>query len=778
MNRLFTPLLGWLGGLSCLLVGCSASTDVALTGNTPSQYSHVWVTVKEVDFNSSASAGPTDGGWQSFPFSTPSTVDLVALNGGNFGSIANGLMVEPGTYSQMRLIPVDASAPLAQSAQNAGALYNSEADYVDSSGTTHQLPLELLNPEQGLSIKTSLKVPIGNIGAAVAGSALGAGTTGTSPFGTTAFGNGTGTTGFGTNAFGTNTNTFGNTFGTNTFGTNTNTFGNTFGTNTFGTNTNTFGNTFGSNAFGTNTNTFGSNAFGTNTNAFGSSTGTGFGFGSTSGSLTNQTFNAFVVSFDGNSDLVPFNCNSSTSSTAAACSGILLSQHATAYDLSRSAAISGQLTLTNITNANSGLPAIQVSAQTLSADGTRHVVVSSTSVQSDGTFMLYPLAADTNGVFYDVVIHGPGIATMIIKSVEVALPSTSTNSFFNNNNTNTLGANNTLGTTSTTGTPIGTAVGTPIGTAVGTPIGTAVGTPIGTATGTPIGTVTGTPVGTVTGTTTTGTPIVSTTGTTTGTIGGTTTGTSGIGLTSTGNIVVSIGTLTPRAASSYTANVSTAAGSPLPAGARVEFYQTLARAGEVPYVIETAALDPFNQKLFNPQELSTGTVDSGTWSTSTGAVTLVSAAPAEKAGTYRVAATAPSFNDGSLSPMVSAPSSGTATVALPTLTLPSGTSSGTVSADVAPVTPGRFDQGALLLSYNGTLVAATSLSKAVLAQGGTVTVTGVPAETPSSLYFATVRVWNSSNPALAPSGTLQLQSFPTPIDLRSSTHGSIKLTLN
>jgi hypothetical protein len=58
----------------------------------------------------------------------------------------------------------------------------------------------------------------------------------------------------------------------------------------------------------------------------------------------------------------------------------------------------------------------------------------------------------------------------------------------------------------------------------------------------------------------------------------------------------------------------------------------------------------------------------------------------------------------------------------------------------------------------------------------------VPAETPTSVYYASVRAWNSSDPA-APSpnaagGTLQVQSFPTAIDLSGSTSGSIQLTVN
>jgi hypothetical protein len=631
-NRLSAALFAALGGALCLLAGCSTRTDVSATGNTPvsPQYSHVWITVQDVWFNTSSTAGVEDGGWTKFSLSKPNTVDLVAVNGGNLGTLATALRIAPSTYSQILLVPLDASAPLAASAQNAGAIYNAEADYVDSAGTTHQLPLELLSPATGIGIPTSLKVPVGNIGKSLAATTLGS-TTGTT----------SGTTGL-----------------------------------------------------------------------FGTTSGTGLGTGTTSSTSTTPT-NSFVVTFDGTKDLVPFNY-------ATNIPGILLSSHATAYDLSVSGAISGQLTISNITTGSSGLPAIQVSAETLSADGTRHVVVSSTTVQADGNFLLYPLATNTSTTYpqtYDVVIHGPGIATMIIRSVQVPRPTSTSTSL-----TSTL-----------TSTPTSTTPSSTTPSSMTNPSST-------------------TPSNTNTSATST-TPAVT---------------------------AVSLGTLTPRSAApsgsvgSYTATISTAAGSPLPAGARVEFYQTLARQGEVPYVIETSAIDPFNQVLFNPQTLSTGTVDSGTWSTSGGAITLVSAAPAEGAGTYDVAGVAPSFNDGPLTQQVKAPASGSGPVpvVVPALALASGISAGSITATVTPVTPGKYDKGELLLSSNGTLVATQSLDTA-LGQGGTVTVTSVPSGTPSSLYYATVRAWNSGDPQ-----AVQSQSSPTAIDLRSSTSGAIALTVN
>ncbi len=589
MNRISVALAVAVAGLCCAVAGCSTRTDVSVTGNTPAQYSHVWITAQEVWFNTSATAGPDDGGWVKFPLSTPVTVDLVTESGGNLGSLVTGLKLAPGTYSQVRLIPVDPAAPLTSSAQSAGARYNAEADYVDNVGTTgtpHQLPLELLNPEQGIGIPGTLKVPVGDVGGALTGATT---TTGTTTTGTT--------------------------------------------TTTPTTPT------------------------------------------------TTATTTSFAITFDGARDLTPFSYAGATTPNA-----ILLSSHASAFDLSEVGGIQGQLTLTNLPGINSaaGLPAIQVSAQSLSADGTRHVVVSRAPVHADGSFLLYPLATSSSSpADYDLVIHGRGIATIIIKSVQVTLASSSAS-----------------GTTST-----GTAANSTIN-------------------------------------------------------------------------AVSVGTLIPRAAGSYTANVGTATGAALPAGAQVGFYQTLATAGEVPYVIEASPIDPFNETLANAQALSTGTLDSGTYSTSGASVTLVSAAPKEGAGHYRVAASAPSFTDGALTTTVSAPPAGTTTpvaVTVPALALAPGTTAGSISASVTQATAGKYDHGELLVTHDGTLIATTPLD-AALAQGAgaTLTVSGLPAGTAAALYYVAVRAWNSRDA----SGTLQRQSYPTAIDLSGSTTGAAQLTIN
>src|SRR6202007_2490289 len=102
--------------------------------------------------------------------------------------------------------------------------------------------------------------------------------------------------------------------------------------------------------------------------------------------------------------------------------GAMLSSSPSATDLSTTGGITGTLTpppppspLTNVTAASDRV-AIQASAEALSADGTHHVVVATAPVQTDGTFTIYPLQSNSkNPTAYDVVIHGPNIATIIIK---------------------------------------------------------------------------------------------------------------------------------------------------------------------------------------------------------------------------------------------------------------------------------------------------------------------------------------------------------------------------
>ena len=617
--------------LCAALAGCSTRTNVSAIGNSPPLYTHVYLTAQAVWFNNSATAGPDDAGWAQFNLSTPVTVDLVADSGGNFAYLATDLKLAPGSYSQVRFIPVDALTPLTVSAQTLGAKYNMEADYVDSTGATQQLRLELLNPDKGIGIPTSLSVPIASVGAStVAGGLAGTGSTNSTATG----------------------------------------FASTAGT--------------------------------TSTTA---GTGTTIGVGGTTGS-TNTTAE-FAVNIDGARDLTGF--------TYSGVGGVLLSNHANATDLSQAGGIQGQLTLTNLTlTSANGTPGITASAESLSADGTRHVVVASAPVATDGSFTVYPLAANSsNNTSYDLVIHGAGIATIIIK--DIIIPPTGKG-------------------------------------------------------GISAATLTGGSSGTTSPTTT------STTSSTTSTVSTSNTDTSPI----TPANLVSLGTLLPRAASTYTANIANAS-APLPAGAEVGFYQTLPGSGEVPYLIEVQPIDPFNQVLGNPlaspQTLSSGTVDSGTYVSNGATLTVVSEAPEERAGTYRVSATAPFYAGGSLGVEVAAPTASGVTAASPVtvggLTLASGYSAASVSATVKLASPGRYNSGEIMLSQNGQLVASAALD-AVIKAGGTVKMSSVPGGTPGSLYYVTVRAWNSADPA----ASLTRQWYPDAVDLRTGSSASVQLTIN
>jgi hypothetical protein len=387
---------------------------------------------------------------------------------------------------------------------------------------------------------------------------------------------------------------------------------------------------------------------------------------------------------DGAKDLTPFKYINQTGLQT----GMLLNPHATAYDQTTVGAIQGTLDVTNLTGVSSPSTTsylnIQVTAESLSADGTRHIAVNSAPVSSSGTFTVYPLSTSSSSpTSYDLVIHGPGIATIIIKSIAVN-----------------------PGTPSTT------------------------------------------------------TP-------------------------------VNIGTITPRAATSFSVNLNTA--TPLPAGALVGFYQTLPGGSEVPYLIDEQPIDPFSRTFANPQDTSTATpastpatasqpistasIDYGTF-TSGSTVTLTSADPTEGTSTYRVAGTAPLFTDGALTATVSPKST---TVAVPTLTAASGAILESTTVTISKTTPGKYNKGELILSHDGAIVATVALDS-ILTQtaNGTVTVSGLPGGSSAGqfaegLYYISVRTWNTSD---APTTPPNREIYPNPLDLRTGALTSYSLNID
>ncbi len=307
--------------LGCaLLAGCQSRTNVSATGNTAAQFSHVFLTIRQIWFNTSATALATDGSWAKFTLTTPQTVDLVNLNNGTLSQFANQLKLAAGSYSQVMLILADSTDGLASSASTSGATSNDEVSYLDALNVAHTVPLAILNAAQGLTISTSLTVAAAAI-----------------------------SSGFGAPAPAT---------------------------------------------------------------AATSSAAT------TTATTPVVTTTSAIIDFDATRDLVPMSLSGQPA--------YALNPHAQAYNVKYSGSIQGAVSLLGVaTLSPAGLADVQVAAESLSSDGTRHVIIKSTRVDSGGKFILYPLSTASGApTAYDLVIHGPTINTVIIKSVPVTAGAT------------------------------------------------------------------------------------------------------------------------------------------------------------------------------------------------------------------------------------------------------------------------------------------------------------------------------------------------------------------
>jgi hypothetical protein len=92
---------------------------------------------------------------------------------------------------------------------------------------------------------------------------------------------------------------------------------------------------------------------------------------------------------------------------------------------------------------------------------------------------------------------------------------------------------------------------------------------------------------------------------------------------------------------------------------------------------------------------------------------------------------------------------------------------------VSVATPGKYNEGELVLTQNGALVAVTSLSAYLGSAQSTATLfSSVPGGTASSVYYAEAWVWNSSDPS-----ALSRQPQSTPIDLSSGSASGVTITI-
>jgi uncharacterized protein DUF4382 len=313
-NRMFTAVRTRRG--LCLLAtllacaGCSVQTDVAATGATSSSVSHLYLTVQAVELHGSATATAGDPGWATATLASPQLIDLAQSNSGSLQSLIKSLSLPAGTYQQLQVVLADASAPLTTAAQSAGLSANAVVQYVDASGASRTLNVELPSPSSALLIPVSLTLKS------------------SSP----------------------------------------------------------------SSFFGGAANTPGATAAG----------------GSTAAPSTIAIDIAALRTF-----LPPATTGDP---------GALLTPGLAAYDTSTVGGIHGSVDLSALASGSTtGYQGLVATAELVAADGTRYVAVKSAPIQASGSFDLYPLTAATSGTTsYDLVIHGPGVQTVVVTAVPVS----------------------------------------------------------------------------------------------------------------------------------------------------------------------------------------------------------------------------------------------------------------------------------------------------------------------------------------------------------------------
>jgi hypothetical protein len=103
----------------------SGSMSVFVT-DAPGDFDNVYITLKDIWFHTSASAGPQDAGWIKRPLAAPVTVDLLTLTNGTMQSLWNGVTLPVGDYQQIRLVLADSDDALTASASALNLSFNNE----------------------------------------------------------------------------------------------------------------------------------------------------------------------------------------------------------------------------------------------------------------------------------------------------------------------------------------------------------------------------------------------------------------------------------------------------------------------------------------------------------------------------------------------------------------------------------------------------------------------------------------------------------------------------
>ena len=217
-------------------------------------------------------------------------------------------------------------------------------------------------------------------------------------------------------------------------------------------------------------------------------------------------------------------------------------------------------------------------------------------------------------------------------------------------------------------------------------------------------------------------------------------------------VVVQSTPLLLTAATAVYANVSAQA-VVLPGGARVDFYQTFAASGEIPYLIDSCALDMLTKRLPGDSfALGGGPLNVGNYAGGD-SISFATVAPVEGQGGFVIGTEGAYRSDA----LAAAPSVINGIVAAPTPVLPpfpavaAGGSAGTIALTLtAPA--GEFDSGFVIIAAGNRVVETVNVGTLLNAGGGTINIVNLPAgralaSTAGVPYRLSVRAWNSTSAA-------------------------------
>ena len=156
-NRLRPATLALVAGLLAAAAGCTLKTNVAATGGSAGNVSHLWLTVNEVWLATDADTPPeATSGWNKNVLASPVTFDLATLSNSTLEQLASEVTTASGTYRQVHLVLADSGDALTASAQAVGIASNAQITITNASGTLATAPLEAAVPGFGLTIACDL----------------------------------------------------------------------------------------------------------------------------------------------------------------------------------------------------------------------------------------------------------------------------------------------------------------------------------------------------------------------------------------------------------------------------------------------------------------------------------------------------------------------------------------------------------------------------------------------------------------------------------------------